>query len=728
MLMKKLFLILNIVFMALIVAGTACYCVFELEKIKVLTGIAVVLIGALNLFYAFMSKSENKKLSISMLSGFVVSFVASLLVNIELDRTMSINYSVSSTFFALSIVAYVVALVLHTGFKWTDLLYVGAIFIPIALIMTLSPLFGFSGAFVTILNLVFMLIVSCFVGKAFANLVSKQNANNILIFIASVFGLIFSFLFVLYKFAYLSNVFIYIILGTYYVSQILLVYVTFNSVGGEKSKTESNEKTEMEILKHPAKLGLKKAILYSISLCLAVLVAGYALSASFVNFNVSNAKMTKSEFLSAVGDDLNIPLIEINTEGSSLPHDKDNYVNCSFEISNCENEEDNFKIKMADNYGDENSVGIRLRGNSTFIQKKKPYRIKFDEKQSLFGLKKNKSWVLLADYLDQSKIRNYTAFSIANGIIDTLPEEDQYFAPTGHHVALVINGQYKGLFLLCEQMDENSGRANVKDDKAFEDISSQTDFPFFVEMDAKAFLEGKTGVDNFYIDSVSGFQSVEIKYPELDERGATENSDKVFDYIYEYMNAVCKLIKDGGATTVSFRENPVSLDDLVDINSFVDYYLVNEIMLNEDSKWKSIYFSKTTDGLLKIGPVWDFDFSMAEGFELPYDKSYIETANNLHIARGSTIFYNLFENESFYTAVAVRFDEIKHVILEVAEDLKTYKEKIDAVALIDAELWYGKTGEFQFDMQYDYVRLYLQDRYTYLDTVFDKSFADFWKI
>lgn len=722
--MKKVYLCLNIALMILTAVLTACYCVSALEKVKILACVGYLGISALNLYYVFASKSKTKKLSIALVSGILISFIAMLFVKFEKDFTFTMNYSATATLFALSTVAFIVALVLHTGFNWRDTLYAGALFVPLALVLILSPLFGFFNGFVAFLNVIFMMISCAFAGKAFSNLLEKQNANNILLFIASAFNVIFTFLFILFKFAYVEIELMYVLIAIYFVVHIILAYVVFN---GTLGKADENEPVEKKILR-PSKIGIKRSILSSVSLCLAMLTLGYAVSSSFVTQNIANAKMTKSEFLSAVGDNLNIPLIEINTDGGALPHDKENYVNCSFEISNCEDEDDNFKVEMDINDEGDYAVGLRLRGNSTFWQKKKPYRIKFDEKQSLFGLKKNKSWVLLADFLDQSKIRNYTAFELANGIIDTLPEEDQYFAPTGHHVALVINGQFKGLYLLCEQMDENKGRANVKPEEDI-DPTKQTEFPFFVEMDALAFKEGKTGVDNFYIDKVGGFSSVEIKYPESDERGATEDSDKVFDYIYEYMNAVCKLIKDGGTTTVSFRpgEN-VSLEDLVDIDSFVDYYLVTEIMLNEDSKYKSIYFSKTADGKVKIGPIWDFDFSMAEGFDLPYNKSYIETANHLYIARQSTIFFNLFENESFYTKVATRYDEIKHVILEVAEDLKNYKAKIDAVAQIDAKLWYGKTGEFEFDMQYDYVRLYLQDRYTYLDSVFDKSFEDFWKI
>ena len=133
--------------------------------------------------------------------------------------------------------------------------------------------------------------------------------------------------------------------------------------------------------------------------------------------------------------------------------------------------------------------------------------------------------MLLAEYYDQSYIRNYTAFTLASEF-DNLD-----FVPTSHHVALIINNEFKGLYLLCEQMDEKKGRANVDEDF---DVSVDKEFPFLVEMDARAYMEGVTGVDNFYVESVDNH--VEIKFPEADERDATATNDPVYDYIYEYIN------------------------------------------------------------------------------------------------------------------------------------------------------------------------------------------------
>ena len=68
----------------------------------------------------------------------------------------------------------------------------------------------------------------------------------------------------------------------------------------------------------------------------------------------------------------NMPIVEINTQNKVLPYNKEDYINCSFKISNCDNDEYNFEVEMKDKYGEEDSVGIRLRGNSTRNMPKKP--------------------------------------------------------------------------------------------------------------------------------------------------------------------------------------------------------------------------------------------------------------------------------------------------------------------------------------------------------------------
>ena len=136
-----------------------------------------------------------------------------------------------------------------------------------------------------------------------------------------------------------------------------------------------------------------------------------------------------------------LPIISINTNGVILESDENRskeYVDMTLTLTNTAD-------PLIDVHG-----SIRLRGNSTYDFVKKPYRIKFDQKYSLFGLEKAKSWVLLADYLDPSTLHNYAALTLAG------TSEYLDFVPTPHKVNLYFNGEYAGIYTLCEQVQEQS--------------------------------------------------------------------------------------------------------------------------------------------------------------------------------------------------------------------------------------------------------------------------------
>lgn len=700
--MKYLMLVINIILTSIMITFGTLYCVhlFAFDGYRWIACGALVLMAIGNLLYCLLSKNvikQKKMFGIFMCSAMVASFIADAII------TMSAVWGL--IMFCLSCCLFFVAFVCVSKFQWSDIIFGLCLAVPIVLVVAMGRIFGFANVGMELLAILYILISSIVLGKAIANVFNARRATEILSLIAYILFYLANFLMLCSKFSAISFFMDMVYLGVYLLSSSLFAFSIWDYTNKEIFLS-SDEKVSFG-------QQLKSRRWAIVSVFVLMLFVGYSTVITFRDFNLANPKITKAQFLEYVGYDLNMPIIEVNTQNNKFPTSKEEYVNADFSITNCEDEEDDFSVEMADKYGDENCVGIRLRGNSTKLARKKPFRIKFDEKQSLLGLKKNKSWVLLADYYDQSYIRNYTAFTIADAF-DKLE-----FTPTPNHVALILNGNFQGLYLLCEQVDEKEGRVNVDDDF---DIEKDSDFPFLVEMDEKAYLEGITGIDNF---SVEGYPSVEIKFPESDERGATANSDKVYDYINEYINAVFYTLRTGETTKVSFRDTEVGFSDLVNIDSCVDYYLVNEIMHNPDSAAKSIYMHKNKDGLMSFGPIWDFDYSLASEWVVPYEKSYIESANVLCTASRSKIFNTLLRDSEFYTKVTARFDELKQTVLDVTELLKGYKSDLDKLALLDTRMWHGVTGEMQYDMQYDYVRLYLQDRYNYLDKMFDLPHADF---
>ena len=460
-----------------------------------------------------------------------------------------------------------------------------------------------------------------------------------------------------------------------------------------------------------------------------------ALIAVFVAITALVGVLHVQRFSSQEFDYGNLPVVRIVTQNKKSPKDKENYVNCSFEITNCKDTAHNFKVEMKDSYDskeDDGGVGVRLRGNTTMAYEKKPYRIKFKKDKSLFGLTKSKSWVLLADYLDQSKIRNYAAMTLGNEVFDALD-----FTANPNHVILEFNGEYQGVYLLCEQMDENEGRANVEvDEEELYQNYEKTEFPFLIEMDDYTATDPTVAAaDKLMLD---GYFPIEIKYPESKDRGVYEGQDVVYDYIREYLLAVQTTLQTKQKINVSFRDEPVGYEDLIDVDSLIDYVFLNELMYNPDSIWKSAYMHKSVNvvdeetgeileyGKLKFGPVWDFDAAMSWNFtNEPYDQSYIEGARATTVLCGNIFFVQFIKTEDNYLLCQNRWQQVRDGVKEVVDELREYKAAIKAPARSDAIKYYGETGKFQFDMQFDYVRLFLLDRIDYFDEIFSLPYKEF---
>ena len=394
-------------------------------------------------------------------------------------------------------------------------------------------------------------------------------------------------------------------------------------------------------------------------------------------------------------DALNMPIISINTENDAVPVDKENYINCNISVSNAEN---GYNFSNA-------SAGIRLRGNTTMTYPKKPYRIKFDKKQQMFGFGEYKSWVLLALYLDFSNIKDYAAFNFAKSI-----KRGNAFVPNAQHVEVYFNGEYQGLYLLTEQVQENIGRVGVESE-----FGEEREVPFLVELDEYAPVEGTEGIDWFKIYNPDitndAFQTsfYTIKYPEAEQRYNQEQ----FNYIEEYINKVNSLCHSQMVTKEEFEE-------YIDLDQFIDYYLIQEFMGQGDIVWKSVYMSKSKDGKLVMGPIWDFDWavtgpiSFEKGQRLGFNYWYSEF----------TWFYLMLQRDWFLTATCNRWKEIRETLNQKITELESFKETIKPTAERNAILWdFLDDGdpENDFSGYYDCIIDFMQNRWNWMNEQLGKE-------
>ncbi len=379
--------------------------------------------------------------------------------------------------------------------------------------------------------------------------------------------------------------------------------------------------------------------------------------------------------------DTGLPRLDITVDEKITS--KEIYVPCSLSLSGTDEE---FSL-------DGVTGGIRGRGNTTWKYPKKPYRLKLDNKTSFFGEEASKSWVLLAMYNDFSLSRDALAFKLGASL------KNGDFVMSYHYVELYINGVYKGLYLLTEQINENKEHTNVKYNFDENDIA----VPFLVELDDYAELDGgKEGEDYFKIGNL--FYSV--KYPDKTER----YTEAQFDYIKNYVSKVHSLC---------YKQN-VTLDELseyIDVNSFIDYFLIQEIVIQPDIDTKSVYMYKSHDGKMKMGPLWDYDWAFS-GPSLAFWHDY-ELKETELCTRG-TWFYALIERSpEFRAAVKSRFNEIKGTVLEAAYEFKQENEHISRAAHKDWLRYHYYNGGATYKRNFERDFSVLINRIDFLDTYFN---------
>jgi hypothetical protein len=261
-------------------------------------------------------------------------------------------------------------------------------------------------------------------------------------------------------------------------------------------------------------------------------------------------------------------------------------------------------FQLSDPKGQANSLNraskpdsIRLRGNSTSGVDKKPYRIKFGEKVSLFGKDPAKSWVLLANHYDGTFALNGMAFALGKKL-------GLEFTNSSILVDLYINNQYKGVYQLTEQIQSHKGRVDLKENKRgwlvewdYHDPASDECLNWFT-----------TGSNRYNLTTF-------IKSPELDDTSFTKNprdSTQLRFVKTSIMNLVNKM-SEGGFPTNGYR-------DLIDLQSFASYVLIQLVLDNFDFNSKaqtgflpgSNYAYRVDSAVttrIKAGPLWDFDLA-----------------------------------------------------------------------------------------------------------------------
>jgi len=369
-----------------------------------------------------------------------------------------------------------------------------------------------------------------------------------------------------------------------------------------------------------------------------------------------------------------LPILSINTENSSPIVSKDDYVNGIFEISS---EDENLTA----------DIKIRGRGNSTWSFPKKPYQIKFGSKETVLGMLKDKKWILLANYSDKTMLRNEVALNLSRF-------SNLDWTPNSRFLELFVNNEYLGVYQIVQKVEESSNRVNLGDNG------------YLLEVDQLSRLDP----DDVYFRTNKYLFN--IKEPSLDE------GDNQFDIIKNYIQLTEKTLLGD-----NFTDPVEGYAKYIDVDSFVDWYLINEITKNNDAIfYSSVYMNYMPGGKLKMGPVWDYDLSLGN---INYNNN--ETTDGFWIKKA--VWYSrLFEDPNFIAKVKKRFNHFydnrnlfqeqvnsNSVYLNQSQERNFYKWPI-----LGTYVWPNYVFYSTYNEEVKYLKEWLDERLEWLKENFNK--------
>ena len=378
--------------------------------------------------------------------------------------------------------------------------------------------------------------------------------------------------------------------------------------------------------------------------------------------------------------DLSMPVIELYTADGASIVSREEYLTCTVNVANTE---DRFTLTGA-------TAQIRGRGNSSWDNPKKSYRLKFDKATDLFGFGAARDWTLIANYVDLSLMRNYLAYSVA-ARFDTLKA-----TTSTQYVEVYLNGEYIGVYLLCEQIEAKKNRVNIKE-------STWVDTGYLIEMD------GRGDGTGFH----ANFKYYAIKTPDPELSTFTKEHTK---FIKEYLENCFDTLDAGDYAAVK---------ELMDVRSFAQAYIVYELFNCVDVGYASFYLHKDQGGPLRCGPVWDFDRSLGVIGNTKGAKEY----DALWAKEANPWFKALLEYEEFRLLVAEELAAHKDAILQAMSDCYAYADAHkDAFArnfkrwnILGTNVWPNPNDILAlktWDKQVEYTEDYLTKSLNYLLTVY----------
>ena len=426
-----------------------------------------------------------------------------------------------------------------------------------------------------------------------------------------------------------------------------------------------------------------------------------------------------------------LPIIEIWTNGPNGTHvgtgtidaNKDTEYHSRVFIRNANGEilQDPNSDSSNDGDGDnDTNCTIKGRGNTTWNWAKKPYKLKLEKKTSLLGLGNapSKHWVLLANFMDKTMMRNRVAMEISSMMTNLA------WTPQSTPVELYIDGVHRGNYLLIEQVRVDAGRVVVKPTGATAENGNDVGFMLELDFHFDNYYGSSTSADKnkiqwrdphgtskyanipFYDNYHNGKSNkgipFSVKEPEWDPTKPNKvvNQDQL-DYIKEYVYSAGASLYPRHNTSATWwynvadpNPNPeTGYPKYLNVESFIDYWIVFELMINHElGNPGSVYMTKPVGGKLTAGPCWDFDWgTLSDGYNNARHPDPTTTFMN-----ADAIWYDsLMKDYSYVNQLYNRFMELKSQFETIPAKIDDWEREMAVSAELNFQMWNPKEAAQQ---------------------------------
>lgn len=412
----------------------------------------------------------------------------------------------------------------------------------------------------------------------------------------------------------------------------------------------------------------------------------------------------------------NIPLIKINTAGKNIV-DEPKIMATMLVIDNA-NGVNSFSDTA---YTYNGSIGIEIRGNTAQMFPKKSYTVETrlsdgsNNNVELLGMPSENDWVFHGPYSDKSLMRNALAYSIGNGM--------GRWNPRARFVELMINNEYRGVYLVVEKIKIDKNRVDIAKLKPEDTSGDQVTGGYIISID-----RDQPGSWNSPIMGRSGSVDVPFSYvdPKYDELAPSQR-----DYIRKHVIEFEYALKGG-----NFKDPESGYRKYIDVESFVDYFIITELSRDLDGYRVSTYFHKDKDskgGKLTMSPFWDYNicFGNANFFSAGQTSGWAEEGIGVGDWYEIPFWWDRFREDPYFeTILKHRWNELRENVLSkntINSFIDSCQNVLDGAQqrnfkkfnILNSHVWPNNNVGGSYANEVYYLRTWVNSRINWLDSQID---------